>query len=420
MNTDEHYYDSVVDAIDACAPGFCEAHAFTIGRDDLARAVAQGAPDLASVTCAMIAGAIRTRWAGKGVRFAPQAGAAHPDPDPDPDPVARELLKSVSDTAAGFGADASALPDVERILADDYESVRDSAGTLLAYRRRRGGVPLLLLNAFGIPLRIWHRLLAGEHGYQVIVPVLPNCDPVHGGMQDGVPMSALAAQLRSMLDRLDLADVSVLAWCNAGRLALALLELCASRIRHVVLLAPTLRGNAAGEGQQSPFENNLAKLFKLVRGVPKSATAVAAMLGQRPALPDWPQLAGTTRAAALFGLPRRALCDDLSRPMATADSLVHYAARTHSDEAISAGQAGYLPACPITLVQGEQDAVVSNAQARDWLRQFAPQARVVTVSGAGHYIQDLQFAHLLFILDRVLAPGQHGEASAVPARLHFL
>lgn len=415
MQTDLANYDGLVDQISACAPDYWDAHALPLGAADIASALAHGAPATPAATLAACSSAIAQRWSDKGVRFAAPTDA--------PDPVTLELLRSVTDAATGLGDSVGGLPDIDAVLAEQYCQIRDASGALVAYLRKQGGAPLLLLNAFGIPLRIWHKLLGEQHDYQIIVPVLSSCNPVHGGMHDSSSVSDLTAQLQALLTQLAFDRVHVLAWCNAGRLGIALLEQCGARIGQLVLLSPTLRGGETDPAHQSPYESNLLKLFRLVRSSPKSATVVAAMLGKAAAPPDWAGLSDpAARAATLFGLARRELAADLSLPMARPESLIHYALRTHSDEAISASQGAPLPTLPITLVQGEHDAVVSNAQARHWLGRFAAQVDVYQVSGAGHYIQDLQFSYLKLILDRVIhaAPGASSpSAIPLPERIRF-
>ena len=99
--------------------------------------------------------------------------------------------------------------------------------------------------------------------------------------------------------------------------------------------------------------------------------------------------------------------------MAKPSSLIQYASRTERDEAASAGQVGALPACLVVLVQGENDSIVNNQQARNWLEKYVENFEVYEVSGAGHYIQDMQYPYLIHMLERVI----RGSRGRLPTRI---
>jgi hypothetical protein len=88
--------------------------------------------------------------------------------------------------------------------------------------------------------------------------------------------------------------------------------------------------------------------------------------------------------------------------MATPDSLVHYVQRTYLDETISSEAPVALPGEPIVLIQGSHDSIVDNVQTREWLEARAPGFTAYEVSGAGHYIHDLQYPYLVHLLRRTL------------------
>lgn len=121
------------------------------------------------------------------------------------------------------------------------------------------------------------------------------------------------------------------------------------------------------------------------------------------------------RAQTLFGLPDRVRASDLTAPMSSVEQLCLYAARTASDEAISS-QALHLPAAlEVHLICGDCDAVVSNAHTQAYLRTVVPTLQVHTVSGAGHYVHDLQYPYFRWLIDRIIG-GQTG--GRCPLRIH--
>jgi pimeloyl-ACP methyl ester carboxylesterase len=247
------------------------------------------------------------------------------------------------------------------------------------------------------------------------VPVLPSCDLVEGGMTETSSAREVAGVLRDLLDDLALPEVDVLAWCNGGRIGVELLRLAGPAIGTLVLLSPTFRGGVTPGGRTSPYENNLDKLFSMVAAVSSRAGYASTMLGLPQPAPDWRQFDGQPeeRARQLFSMPRLAFNAVMARPMATAESLVHYVRRTYLDEAISAEAPAPLPGERVVLIQGSHDSIVDNVQTREWLAERAPGFRCYEVSGAGHYVNDLQYPYLVHLLDRVLGAG----AGDLPARV---
>ncbi len=394
-------YDHFIAEVQSRDPDFFAQNHLVLSVESLVSALAEGEPDLSATGLLSLAQGILAHWQEQGVQFAPPAEGENAM-----SPVVRELLGAVRDVAMLERSTSVPDADIAHILATQFTCVADEADKPLAYVRNEGNTPLLLLNALGIPLRIWGQLLSGKHDYKIIVPAVSSCDPVDGGMLSNESVQALATQLQCLLERLALPVVHVLAWCNAGRIGLQLLSLSDARIGQLILLAPTLRGGDY-DGSGNPFEDNLDRLFGMVRSSHKRARAVAAMLGQTPALPDWKTLPdAATREHVLLGLPRRKFAGDLTKPMAEPVSLIYYVERTDADEVISTNFAAQVPAERITLVQGENDSVVHNLQARWWLQQRVGACPVYQVSGAGHYIQDLQYPYLIQLLDKLLLGAQ--------------
>ena len=223
--------------------------------------------------------------------------------------------------------------------------------------------------------------------------------------------------LRDLLYDLALPEVDVLAWCNCGRVGVELLRLAGPSIARLVLLSPTFRGGVTPSGRTSLYENNLDKLFSMVAGGPGRAVVASTMLRLPQPAPDWQQFADQPdeRARQLFSMPRKGFDTAMVKPMATPESLVHYVQRTYLDEAISAEAPVALPGDRIVLIQGSHDSIVDNVQTREWLEERAPGFTCYEVSGAGHYIHDLQYQYLVHLLHRVLLTG--ATAGDLPARV---
>ena len=227
----------------------------------------------------------------------------------------------------------------------------------------------------------------------------------------------LASTLADLLDDLALPEVDVIGWCNAGRVGIELFRLSHPSLAKLVLLSPTFRGGLTRSGGTSPWEDKLDKLFSMVADVPSRAAYVSTTLRLPQPAPDWEQLADQPiqRVRQLFSMPRKAFDTAMIKPMATPESLVHYVRRTYLDQALSAEPPAPLPGDRIVLIHGSHDSIVDNVHTREWLGDRAPGFTCSEVSGAGHYIQDLQYPYLVHLLHRVLVPGS--EVGCLPTRV---
>ena len=405
---------AVVDEIQARSPDFFAENVLAVRGEELRSALRDAHPASGGSELDELGDAVLRAWSDRGVRY--ECG------DAATDPVARELLRGLRDGGrldlAAAGAGSPEATDVGALIRSEYREIVGPAGSVRGHVRRRAGRPLLLLNALGLSIRIWSRLLGGEHGRQVIVPVLPSCDPLDGGMTETSSARQLAGVLAALLRDLALPDVDVLAWCNGGRVGVELLRLAGPAIGRLVLLSPTFRGGVTPGARTSVYEDNLDKLFSMVAAVPDRAGYASTMFRLPQPAPDWGQFAGRPeeRARQLFGMPRKAFDAVMTTPMATAESLGHYVRRTYLDEAISGEPPAPLPGDRVVLIQGSHDSIVDNVQTREWLGERAPGFACYEVSGAGHYVHDLQYPYLSYLLDRVLGTGP-GTADELPARI---
>lgn len=403
---------AVADELEARSPGIVRDARLCIGSEDLDEALHDAMIVPVGSRPEDLRGRVEDMLATRGVAVTPGGTS---------DPLSHEVLRGVRDAwrddllhAVGAAPEASTT---QELLASHYTWMEAAAEGTRCFVRDRPGRPLLLLNALGLPLTIWSQLLGGDHGYRIIVPELPVCALIDGGMTATMSALEVAPHLRELLSGLDLPDIDVLAWCNGGRIAVELLRIAPDLLGRVVLLSPTFRGGATPSGRTSEFEDHLDSMFVLAGAGPARAGRVSAVLRRPQPDPDWQALADQPeqRAARLLGMPRREIQDDIKVPMANADSLLHYIARTRLDESVSAQVPSDLPGDRITLVCGSHDTVVDNVHTVEWLEAHAPGFTHLRMSGAGHYIQDLQYRYLLHVLDRVLLA--RGGREPLPVRL---
>jgi pimeloyl-ACP methyl ester carboxylesterase len=276
---------------------------------------------------------------------------------------------------------------------------------------RRPGTPLVVVNALGIPLRLWQPLFA-EQGWQLIVPELP-CSPLpDGGMHCADSALHYAAALHQALQAVRLRQPPwLLGWCNGGRIALELARLTGGEAAGLLLLCPTFR--EPGALPSGTFEDKLQQLFTLIAHNPAAASSVSLMVRQLLAAPNWDAVPPEQYLPRLLTLPRTAFGQDLTVPMRSAAELKNYAQRTALDEQFADGRDFSRLGMPVWLLQGAQDEVVNNAQARTWLQQHVGQVTAFSLNGAGHTPQDLQYPYFAWFLRHARAGG----TSRLPYRI---
>ncbi|NUW60704.1 alpha/beta hydrolase [Cronobacter muytjensii] len=303
------------------------------------------------------------------------------------------------------------LPHALETLFERHETARGAV-----YISKQQGTPLVVIGALGIPLQAWQRLVAEPQGWRLVLPELPCGTLLEGGMRSEADVHEYADILTEQLAALTLpARPWLLGWCNGGRIALELARRLRERVEGLFLLCPTLR-DASAPQDGSAYENKLQQLFSLVLGNPKMAPSVAVMASKLLAAPDTSRLHGADYLSALRGLPRRSMAGALSVPMQDAGALLNYARRTAKDEAFARGRDYHHLPMPVYLIQGADDPVVSNTQARRWLRERLTTFDTFQITGAGHVPQDLQFPWLMALLNH----ARQGQRSSLPRRvIHY-
>ncbi|MDB5798516.1 MAG: hypothetical protein JWP36_2418 [Paucimonas sp.] len=320
--------------------------------------------------------------------------------DQSPGLLDRILAEAILDCLAQAPQDTAACRDSRMSPLQDYGAWHSTAAGTRYFLQPGEGRVVLVINALGIPLRVWAPFFdTAPASVRLCVVDQPPNDAFGGGMRSPAGFDHYAESICDVLAHAALAGCCLLGWSNGARIALRVAEREPARIAQVVLLSPTLRTQEHGT-PRSRIEANLDRAFRAITRTPHLAPALSAVLCSSPAS----DLAAQSRAAAsdeewhaFFALGRQADAADLAQPVSNGESLLHYARRTLADEATSL--APILPAlqASLVLVQGESDNVVNNALAREAL-QTAPGYLQVQVSGAGHYIHSLQPGYLWTVL----------------------
>lgn len=412
--------DRSVDELRRRDPAFLSWHDVTVSADAIEASILRCDPERQALSDPERADSVRAAadYCAQALRAASAAGADE-GRKAACDAVAEQLASTCAEAILvqrgrmalepGPRLDAEAFAQAMRA---DYAEVQTAAGRCLV--RNRGQRTVLLISALGIPLSIWSSFLLDGHDYRIVVPEMLCSDLFLGGMRSVQSAREHAQHIDALLRAAGIGAFDVIAWCNGGRIAIELAALAKDRIGKLIFLSPTFRGADDAPGEPSEYENKLEQVFSVVRRNPKAAGYVAGMLAQLTAAPDWAGLpadeAGSDRRARLFfGLPARDRVAGLLAPMTGADNLCNYAARTSADEALSRAPATLPADADVHLICGDSDAVVSNAHTEAYLRRCTRALGLHVVTGAGHYVHDLQYPYFRWIIDRIFNGAGHGH-----------
>lgn len=311
-----------------------------------------------------------------------------------------------------FAADEQLLPiqpapklsdSINQLLGNEYDERRTPSGRRYVVGRQ-GNVPLVVVNALGIPLAIWSKLLAdSSHDFRILTVENRCGDLISGGMHSDVALTQHAEDIAEVLEHEKLDHFHVLGWCNGGRIAIDLVTRTAKKVQTLTLLSPTLRGTEGASKPGSPFEDRLDQIFTTVKRNNALAVPLVKMISNFSQSPDWEALAGDSsgRARALFALPARESASNFLVPMSAPPFLLNYAKRTAADEAYPMAhtlQKLAATSIPVLLITGNDDTMVSNPATCTALRNARISFLHASISGTGHYAQDLQYPYFLWLL----------------------
>jgi pimeloyl-ACP methyl ester carboxylesterase len=315
---------------------------------------------------------------------------------------------SASFSPSSFPAPPKSTKPISQIVSNQYETRRTAAGRNYLVRRK-GKHTLLLISALGIPFALWERFLGdSDHNFRIIVAENRCGELLAGGMESDAALTVHADDISELLAHEGIKDLHVLGWCNGGRIAINLVTRKDYGVHSLTLLSPTLRGTKAGSQEGSAFEDQLQQIFATVTKNEALAKPLVTMLARFGAAPDWDALANdpAARSAALFAMPAREHASAFLRPMSTGPALLNYARRTAADEAYPLADALTRLesiSTPVLLLMGSHDTTINNDATRSALQASGVRLTHATITGAGHYVQDLQYPQFLWALQNFTA-----------------
>ncbi|HYM75983.1 MAG TPA: alpha/beta fold hydrolase [Candidatus Dormibacteraeota bacterium] len=305
---------------------------------------------------------------------------------------------------------------VVELLAGDFSERRTPGGGCY-YVRNRGTRPLLLINATGTSIAIWKQFLADStHDFKIILPRRRGSELFRGGLQQHITIETDSTDLASIIDAESIEKVDVLAWCNGARVAIDLANCRPQQIASIVLLAPMLKGVRGITSSPSNFERDLQPLLDAVCKEPSLAPFFSKEILKQPTSPDWKRWvnAPASRAQALFALPAKEHADAMMAMLTDAQSFINIARRVASDESYPMDQALGKFQARTMVIMGADDGIVSNELVSSAMKRWCTDNTILKVSlkGSGHYIQDLQYHYLRWVLTEFLDKHQSPTRTA--------
>lgn len=260
---------------------------------------------------------------------------------------------------------------LEAKYLESPNDMRDVGGVRLHVRDRgpKGAPAVLLLHGFGSSLQTWDAwapVLARDH--RVIAIDLPGSglsppDP-SGDYRD----TRTVALLNALLDTLKVQRTSLVGNSIGGRMAWRFAAAHPDRVDKLVLVSPDGFASPGFDYGKAPEVPSVMKAMRYVMPMMLVRQSLAPAYADPAALTD----------------DRLVRYDDLLRAPGGRDALLARMAQT-----VLVDPAPLLRQirAPTLLVWGNRDALIPIANAADYLR-WLPNARLVTLDGAGHLPQE--------------------------------
>jgi pimeloyl-ACP methyl ester carboxylesterase len=214
----------------------------------------------------------------------------------------------------------------------------------------------------------------------------------------------------AVLEAERLSDVHVLGWCNGCGIAIELANRASARIASLVLLSPTLWQSG---GQENAYQLGMYRIYAAVLQRPEIAPTCAAMfLEETRQGAASSSLTGDIEPNALLALPDERLAECLAAPSTASGALVRYSRRMMSDAAYPALDKLSAVSARVLVITGSHDHIVNAASTGRVLGNVASVMGHVTITGAGHYIQDTQYVYLRWLLEAFLVRSEIPASTA--------
>jgi pimeloyl-ACP methyl ester carboxylesterase len=266
-------------------------------------------------------------------------------------------------------------------------AVEVGAGRLLAYREYGDRAGAVVVNCHGglscgIDVASFDAV-ARELGLRIVSPDRPGI----GGSTaaPGRTTGGWAADVRALLDALDVERAALLGWSMGGQYALACAALLSGRVTRTAVIAGCLPLN--DKATLATLNGMDRRFTRLARRHPRAAATLFRTLGQfaRHAPGPWTRAvtegAAPDEVSAIRALPEPGLAAGAAVALGGGHGMVEeFLAWARPWGFAAADIAG-----PVTIWQGDDDRLVPPAWGRELARTI-PDARLELVPGAGHFL----------------------------------
>lgn len=234
-------------------------------------------------------------------------------------------------------------------------------GITLEYDDIGNGVPLLLIHAFPLDRSMWRAQIAGlQQQYRVIAPDLRGFG--HSTDTDGeiVSMEQYAADLKALLDSVNVKQVVVAGLSMGGYIALAFLAQYADRVKGLILA-----------NTRAVADTDEAKQTRLANADRARAEGISFLIDSMA-----PKMLGPNAKPEIVGTVRSIMARQ--RSVGVASALRGMAARPDRSALLR-----YVKV-PTLIITGSADALIPPADSDTMHKAMSNNSTLVSIADAGH------------------------------------
>ncbi|WP_168711369.1 alpha/beta hydrolase [Streptomyces sp. RKND-216] len=271
--------------------------------------------------------------------------------------------------------------------------------------------PVVVLNALGMGLGPWHRLIAVlAHDHRVLAWSPRGCAPGERPLR----LNDHVADLVAVLHAEGVRDCHLLAWCTGPKVALEFHRRAPAAVRSMAFLHGSFRVLDRPDDPDTAYERNLESMCWSVARRPALAEAMRRMLaGDLEKPPDAAASDAAACARHVLSAPSRALAEEARRPFSSAPVL-----RAYARQLLDFWTCDPLPhaprvTVPVLAVTGALDRTASPDRLVRDVRRF-PGGRHVQLLAAGHHVVHDRPHELAELLGTFFARSSNAEPAAEP------
>jgi pimeloyl-ACP methyl ester carboxylesterase len=263
-------------------------------------------------------------------------------------------------------------------------SVTRDGSDLAYYVGGDAGMPVVVLNALGQGLECWARLLyllSQNHRVIIWEPRGTLAPPPPFGLDQQVE------DVAAVLAHEGIGACHVIGWCTGPKVAVQFHRSQPSIVRSMAFLNTSIKCDGSGEELNSPYEQNMESLCRMLVRKPAMASSVRNTLSSREEQDDTETLQesdGQQIGEKVLSLMNRDLRHAVLAPFRTEETTVNYAHQLVDFWKHDIRPQAAKVHIPVLLLSAEYDQVATPAASMEAAALF-PDVQRVHVVGATHY-----------------------------------